>query len=279
MTDIKELLHKKVAGVPVLYGVIAAIVVGGALGYEKYIAKKATSATTTDTPTGTDTTGATDTQDSGDFSAFGDLTSGGLVGTTPPVDVTAQPNPTAATTNQEWASEAINWLVQQNKATGGDAQSAITLYINGNNLSYAQGELRDDAIKEFGVPPEPLPGVGQTASQPAQRQFNTPPGTHTVKGNSDNNMYDLAVLYYGNGDLDHVNLIRGDNPNLNYSLAIGAQVKIPALTNPKYFTATTATRTAAAIAAKNGISQAALIAFNVGQHSFPVAANTKVRVG
>lgn len=272
--NISEILHRKILGVEAMY-IYGAASIGIAI-YAWHIHKQpaATADTTVAAPDGTDQAA---TSDATDFSAFG-ADSSGLAGT--PTDTTATTVVTpVADTNEAWGARSIAYLITQGQESPGDIQLAITDYLAGRDLTYQQGALRDAAITKEGVPPEPLPGVGQTASKPAQRQFTSFPGTHTVTGPQDNTYGLLAQLYYGSTATVNIDLIRAANVSLGPSggWPVGTKVIIPAYTTPIYFTATTGALTAAQIAAKNGISVAQLSVLNHGI-VFPTTVGTKVRV-
>jgi hypothetical protein len=270
--DVKALIHHKIGGkVPVVYVGAALFAAGGIYLYlKRKNTPPATTTTTTDT-TGVDTTG-------GDLAAFGALggsTSTGLAGAGG--SIVTSPSEPVSDTNQAWSLRAIQYLIDKKLAPPGDAQSAIVAYLAGGDLTYDQGQLRDTAIIGVGLPPEPLGTIGSTGTPPALRQFTAFPGVHMVKGPNDNGYTAILNLYYG-GRHDGFALLREANPSLGIGgpFPVGTKINVPAWTDPVYYTATSSTRTLAAIAAKNGISTQQLQELNL--ISFPVTAGTKVRV-
>lgn len=253
----KELLSKKVKGIPVV--LIVAVLAAAGL-YAALKLKPAPEDTTEeDVPSG-------DTGDSGQpvFLANRDSEdSGDNVSDT-------------GDTNEKWAHRAIEWLAA-NGTTLSLATSAITKYVNSEDLTFAEGLIRDRAVKQFGLPPEGLStSKTQGYNGPATRQGN-PPTNHTVKGQSDNTFAELARLYYGLGNWDAVNLIRRVNLQAVEPFAKGTVIRIPAWHDPKYFVATSAARDLYSIARKNATTPANVQALNPGM-KFPVKVGTRVRV-
>lgn len=255
--DIKGLLSKKVAGIPVMY-LLAGIAVIGlvyALKMKSSVAKDSGDAGDT-TSSNTDQGAASDTGN-----AYSGLNGTGTVvvapQTPPAEDATVE-------TNETWAKAAIDYLIEQNLASPGAAQAAITAYLEGANLTYEQGLLRDAAIRKLKSPPQGVnPGV--TADRPAQKQFSNFPGSHTVKGSNDNTAAKLSTLYYGTADSLHVDLIVEANTQYGpktTTYTVGTVVKIPEFKGYNYYTTTKTVRTFKAIAAKSGLSVAQVKALN-----------------
>lgn len=271
--DWADLRSKKVLGVPLLYPAILFV------GILVYFAWHLKSADTTDDTSTDDGSGSGD--GSADVSSDPDYSSLATNGT---VTVSQPGEPDATTpvnnqTNDTWVSQGVAYLIAQGMATGGDAEQALDLYINGGQLSYDQGVLRDAVIKQYGLPPDPPTASGGTMAPIAKRQGN-PPLVHTVQGANDNSYHELTQLYYGRQDSEAIDLLQEANPALGHeggSWQPGTKVTIPAYHPPVYFTATSAARSLSAIAAKNGISTAVLQDLNDGV-KFPVAVGKKVRV-
>lgn len=182
-------------------------------------------------------------------------------------------------TNDAWARRCIEWLIA-NGTTIQTATSAIQKYLNGDALSFEEGQARDAAVKQFGLPPEEIPlggAVGKFSGQATKQ--GVPPTTHEVKGSRDDTFTELALLYYNRNDRDTIEQLRAANLSLAGGGAFppGTKVTIPKYHNPKFYKATSATRTAAAIAAKNGISQTVLVTLNPST-KFPVKVGTRVQV-
>lgn len=269
--DFAELKEKKVFGVPVLYLGLLAVVVFAVVAW-KLKPTKTDPATGTENTTPDNVPGA---DEASLYSGFGATSNSPATSSVPTAPEVVQP------TNDDWAKKSIEWLVAQNKAGGGEAQAAIVAYLNGEDLSFEQGQLRDDAIKQFGTPPEPLGVIGQTGMQQAQKQFTSFPGKHVVKNSNDHTAAQLATLYYGSAGPDFIALIEAQSGNNRYGTTgvypVGATIGIPMPVQPKYFTAVKGVTSAAQIGGKNGVSSNTILVFNPTLR-FPVKIGTKVRV-
>lgn len=181
-------------------------------------------------------------------------------------------------TNDLWVRRAAEYLGGQGEWTTTTVQAALQKYVDGQDLSYEEGRIRDAAVKQFGLPPETV-NPGSTGRMPAKRQGN-PPLVHTIKGSLDDSFGELAQLYYGRHDGDTVDLLQVNNKNLGSQgpWSVGTKVNIPRFRTPQFFKATSGIRTLAAIAKKNGASQADIKLMNQGM-TFPVKVGTKVHVG
>jgi len=258
------LMRRKVFGIPVLYIAlaVAAIALYAAIRYKPATDETPTDAQATDSSAGEDV--------SGDYSG---VTQQPVFEATPSVVVGGS---AVQDTNELWGRRAVEWLTGGG-ATLSLATSAITKYLNGDQLSQAEGILRDKAVHQFGIPPEgliPTSTAGYTG--PASRQ-GTPPCRHTVKGQSDNSFPELALLYFGLNNADAINQLHAANASLIEPFRTGQVVQIPAFHAPRYVVATSATRTLYAIASKNGVTAATVQALNPGM-VFPVKVGTRVRV-
>lgn len=278
-------LRRKLFGrVPVLYVLAAGVVVLAVVAWRM---KASSDATPDDTSGATDEPSDTSTIDpiaTGDVS--GVTNTGGFVANPQPAIVTNDDGTTGNATiadNQTWLRKSVEWLVA-NGQNAGYAQQALQAYLNGEQLSYGQGQLRDRAVKQFGLPPEQF-NVGGTLGKPADpaKKQGPLPRTHVVKGPNDNTYAKLAQLYYGNGDSAHVNLIKAENTpqatwgNSNGPFPVGSGVRIPAYIAPVYYRSTKKINTLAEIASKNGRSQNDIQVLNPGM-KFPVKSGTRVRV-
>ena len=272
---LSELTAKKVAGIPVVY---IALVLAGAVAY--YAWKLAPSAGPSDAsgagPAEGDT--ASEVGSGGDAGSVYDglKTSGTVV-------VAPQPTPTTeavAETNQTWLKAAIDYVVNEKKlANVGDAQIALQKYLDGTDLTFDEGAIRDAAVAKLKLPPEGIAKVGITQAAPAQKQFSGS-GVHTVKGVNDNTPMKLAGLYYGSADWTHANFIASYNTSLGppaTTYTPGTKVTIPNYISPVYFTVTSTTRTFATVAQKNGTTAPAVFALNP-TWSEPFNVNSKIRV-
>jgi len=222
----------------------------------------------------TDGTADTTTDQAGGDAA-GDVTGddanpyGGLAtqGTVTVVQGTNQTTPDVTIkTNETWVNDGAKWLVDNNKADGTTALAALTKYINDADLTYDEGQLVNQVIKEFGTPPDGVSGTGIVGSKPAQKQI-TPPGYHTVTGNFDNTYMRLAGLYFGaNSATEKNDLIQADPHNLSVGdgpFPNGTKIYIPAYHPPKWYVPTAPISKASA-ASKNGITRQQLDIFNNG---------------
>jgi hypothetical protein len=275
--DIKSLTAKKVGGIPVVWIILGVGVVAlyGALKLKPAPADT-TATDAADTP---DLTGDVDTSQPV-FSATPTITQPSGVNTG---SVTAVSGPD---TDELWKRRAIAYLIPSYGLTV--ATSAITKYLNSEVLTAQEGQARDAAVAQFGIPPESVPGTATTPasptnipttppySGPASKQ-GTPPTVHTVKGTSDNTWEELARLYYGSTSGDVLRLLHAYNTSLPSSWTVGTRVTIPKLTEPKYYRANSAHRNKYDIARVNGTTPAIIEGLNPGK-KFPVKVGTRVRV-
>lgn len=272
MASFNEIAQKKVAGIPVLY------LAGAFVAILAIVAWKMKPSVPPEEPTGDEsTTPGNVPTDEGDVDYSGLATNGTV---TVVQGNQNQDQAADAPTNDDWERSAVDYLVSAKMATPGEAQSAINKYLEGANLSFDEGKLRDAAITKLKLPPEPLHTIGSTGSEPAKKQAGTLPGTHIVKGPNDNTPGKLAVLYYGNGDALHVNKIVSENLALGPAGATynaGTKVHIPFYANPRYYTIDKSHVWPSQVAAKNGISYHQFTALNPGLVA-PYKVGTKVRV-
>lgn len=235
----------------------------------------------------------TDGVSSEDGDIEGDVADGGGSGgsETNPIFIAKPVPPTPGTdgvivesqdSNENWSRRAVEWLYGQNLATPAQASAAIDAYMNGADLSHGYSALVDKAIRQFGLPPEPIQrGKTLPSGGVAKRQGN-PPTRHTVKTTKENTFAKLAKLYYNSDHYDHVNYLEVANLSVpKGTFAIGTQINVPKYQNPKYYTANSRARTASTIAAKNGTSAAAIYELNDSirrELAVGVKIGTRVRV-
>lgn len=277
----QEFAAKKVLGVPVLYLGAAAVTILLIVAWRlKATPDDSDGAVSADDATvGTDE-GSTAGQLAGmDGSPYEGFTTNGTVVVQPQTPVATDTEPVIKD-NDDWVRAGAEWLVAQKKASGSTAATALTKYVDGENLSFDEGNLVNLAIEEKGQPPDPLGKIGTIGTAPAQKQFNNYPGTHTVKGTNDNTPTKLAALYYGNSDSLHTNKIA--SANLAYgpvstTYNVGTKITIPLYTNPRYYTITKTTTWPSQVAAKNGLSYNQFLALNPGLTA-PYKVGSKVRV-
>lgn len=270
--DFDAIAKKKFLNIPVLYWVGGFVLILAVVAYRMKPSVEPTSATDA-AGTGVDTDGAVD-----ESNPYGGLATNGTVIVAPQQP---QASDAVAETNDTWARAAVNYLIESKQATPGAAQAAIQKYLQGDNLTFEEGILRDSAIAKLTLPPEPLVNIGQVSEKPGQKQFSNFPGTHTVKGTNDNTPAKLATIYYGSGDALHQNKIVAANTSLgpaSTTYNVGNRIHIPLWITPKYFTAHAGFLTDYQIARANGIAAINVLNLNPGM-SFPVVSGAKVRVG
>jgi hypothetical protein len=268
MDKFNGILQRKILGVKVLY--LAAVFVV-ALVAVAWRMKSSTGGP--DEPIG-DTVDDTATDAS---TAYPDTDGTGTVTTVTTGNTTTV---TQVDNNETWSRRAIEWLIAQGTSPD-KATTSIQKYINAEQLSYDEGQLRDKAVAQFGLPPE-IPISGGTLAKPATAapvvKSYKPPAVHKVTGSSDNTYTELAKLYYGSSADKYVDLIQAHN-SLKHSgeFKVGTNVFIPAKTEPRYYKAVAGKVTAEKIAAANGLSTRALRELNDAM-KFPVKVGTQVRV-
>lgn len=81
-------------------------------------------------------------------------------------DVVSPPPPAAPTdttpeTNESWRMKVTNWLIAKNYDPA-QADTAVRAYLYGQPLTAAQQAIINIALVQFGVPPEPIPGLPDT---------------------------------------------------------------------------------------------------------------------
>lgn len=272
--NFQEFAKKRVFGVPVLYLALAGVIVLAVVAWKMKPAEEEV--------TGDENTTPDNVPVSDEDSAAADYSGLNGTGTVTVVQNGSTTDEEAVKeTNDDWFRSAVAYLTQEKKATVTEAQQAINKYLEGADLTYAEGQLKDAAVLKLGLPPERLTTVGTVGAAPAQKQFNNFPGNHTVKGSSDNTASKLAALYYGNGDTSHAlkivlhNAVKGPN-GTTYN--VGDTIKIPAWENPRYYTITKTTQWPSQVAAKNGISVSGFTYLNPGLVA-PYKIGSKVRVG
>jgi len=155
--SIAELTKKKVIGIPVPY-----LAVGGVVILVVVAVK------TKSVPTESEAVAA---EPEGDLASRGPI--GGDVypsmpeGTVIVAPVTSPevgPSNTEIADNDTWLRRGVALLIKNGKNPG-SAQVALQLYLDGGNMTYEQGIMRDMVIREFGIPPF-AGSVGSTGSAP-----------------------------------------------------------------------------------------------------------------
>ena len=141
---------KKVANIPVVYLAVAGAFLLVLLAYHSHRAKKAAVSVANTTGAPPDTAASS--------------TLGTDLGTPPAIVGTVSSDPNgqlavtntninpAINTNDQWLHQAATYLITQGNNPG-DVQLALQTYMNGQDLSYEQGKLRDAAVAQYGLPP------------------------------------------------------------------------------------------------------------------------------
>lgn len=274
--DLKGLMEKRLFGIPVLYLVIGFVLI---LAIVAYRMKPSIDEAATD--------------DEGDPSEGNPTETGQPLFLANPPPVYSTPEPTEETEsantddNQKWLRRAIEYIATSGIATADMATVALQKYLNGEQLSIAEGRIRDAAIKKIGLPPE-IPTSGGTASptpipaptKPTPKKY-IAPAFHDVTGDTDNTYTKLAKLFYNRTDNASIDLIQSYNVSKPQKgpFKKGERFWIPAYHAPKYIKATTTMRTATDIIKKNPPlnSLKMLQSLNDGM-TFPVKVGTRVRV-
>jgi hypothetical protein len=213
-------LRKKIAGVPALYWLAGLAIVFGYLGFQSLRLPKETEAVS---PAET----AAEPAAESDTAILPDMPRGTVVVSPAPAPA---PDNASISTNAEWLRRGVAQLIAAGRGPG-EAQGALSAYLDGADLSYDQGVMRDAAVRELGLPPYPA-SVGRTGSAPAKRQGPLP-RTHVVKNVSEDSYAELANLYYGSASSTIMSLIRGAAQNKGIvketELDIGTEVYLPAV--------------------------------------------------
>lgn len=268
-------LKKKVGGIPVLY--IVALFVG----ILAVIAWRMKSNLNTNPNSDQPTDGVAADQQDTTTNPYDKFATSGTVTVSQGTDP-ATVTPIQVATNETWARTAASWLASQGLATTDDAYAAMTAYVNGEQLSVTQGKLRDAAVKQYGLPPEPFTTGGtQTAtpSTPPAVMQGKPPLVHTVRGPNDNDFWKLASIYYPNYGAKGVDLIEYHNrtlPSGHNNLPVGTKVSIVPYSDREW----TATRniTTADVAAMNGTTPDVISILNNTPTNHVFAKGSSVRL-
>ena len=270
-----SVLRRRVAGIPVLYLAGGAVVILAVVAWRM----RASNPETPSEDTGNDVPMETNQNDEAqlDSDGYAAFTAKGSITAAPPEKIeTEKPEET----NSTWLKKAVEARVKEG-ASAGTVQNALQAYLAGAQLTYAQGQERDRAIKTFGLPPNPpdqTNPVGAPAA-PAKSQGPLPRG-HKVTNGNDDTYAEIARIYYPTADSASVTLIANANRSRltgTGPFSPGTIVQVPKYSVPKYYTSTKKTDTAAEIAKKNATSSSAIITLNPGM-KFPVKAGTRVRV-
>lgn len=190
--DVKAALTNKIGGIPVV--VIAAVAVGGVvlLSRGRGGGTTAAAATVTDAASG-------DSVDSADYAAAQQPV---FVANTPTVTTTYSED-----TNDKWLRRSLEWLIGQGVRED-FARNSLTKYLNGEDLTATEAQIKDKAVKQFSLPPT-LPSSGAVLA--------TKPVYYTTgKGDVRKKPLDLARAYHPTANpTDALNQLLTLNPGLN----------------------------------------------------------------
>lgn len=144
-----------------------------------------------------------------------------------------QPPAPSITTNAEWLRAGVAHLVSLKNGPV-EAQTALSAYLDGADMTFDQSRMVSVVIAKFGLPPDPG-SVGKTAPPPPRAQGPVP-RAHIVKSTSEDSVGELSKIYYGVTDVPKMNLIVNANRG-QAQFPVGSTVQIPAL--PASMTPTT----------------------------------------
>lgn len=266
MGKLRAFMNKEVAGIPV-YWILLVLSAAALYGAFKL-------------PPKADDTAPTDAQATD--GSEGDLpdTSQPVFGATPVITQptgTSVASSTVEDSNELWGRRAITYLTAQG-FTLQLASNAISKYLDGDALSLSEGQARDKAVAQFGIPPEGiLPTTASTTPGGRASRQGVPPLNHVVKNRYDDTPRELALLYYGSKDRVDYNTIIAANATLPVPYPSGTSVRVPGKHRPQYYRARSSHRTLNSIASANGTTAQKLIALNP-RMGFPVLVGTRVRV-
>lgn len=270
MASFQEFANKKILGVKAIYLVALFVVILGVVAWKMKPSKSASTDTSGDQSSDS---GAAPTPN-----PYDSLDSNGTV-TVQQLGPQQNTTPTVET-NEDWVREGVNWLVEQNKATGTVAYAALTAYINGTDRSYDQEQLVNAWIKEHGAPPQAPATGGNVGAKPVTRQITNLPGYHTVTGNLDDSYGEIATLYYGHAEQGTIDLLQAANTNLGQTgpFAVGTKIYVPVWHDAVYYTVPYANMKTSDIAAKNGVTaQQIAVLNNVNRSNWAKGARVRVK--
>lgn len=166
------ILKRKVFGIPVLY---IAIVIVGALAIYAWRARSIPSEEPTTESDGTIDDVTYNDDENADPSLYPISPTGTVYAQSPQ----AVEDNVEYFGNDDWLRQAVAFLIEQGENPG-EAQNALQAYLEGEDMTYNQGVLRDKAIKKFGVPPENF-RAGVSAAKPVKPVATPKPTPAPVK--------------------------------------------------------------------------------------------------
>lgn len=214
-----QIMSRKIAGVPVVY------IAGGAVFVLAIIAWRAKS-----TPAAPEQQQAapedTTADDATPPAVYPEMPKGTVVAASPTDNADSN---TSISSNAEWLKRGVMFLSEKGGESPGEAHLALSAYLDGNQLTYQQGIMRDKVIRELGMPPDP-PTPGTTAPDVGRSQGPLP-RAHTVKNVNENSAAKLAMIYYNRSDAFAVSAITSANSGRS-TYNVGDAVQVPILPTP-----------------------------------------------
>lgn len=160
-----SLMSRKVGGVPVIYLALAFVAILAVVAYRM---KATTAAPATDPNTDPNASTA-----DGSNNVYPSLP---IVTQVPAASAPIATPIDTINTNDEWMRKAMQYLMDKG-VNPGVAQLALQAYLAGDSLTAEQGKIRDDAVRQYGLPPETFT-AGSTAAPVPVRPI-IPPRTFT----------------------------------------------------------------------------------------------------
>lgn len=214
----KSLFQRKVAGIPVVYGLGGLAVVAAVVAWRLPKTSEAAAVPVVAAPSAEEVYLADN-----EVALPGPLSGPSVGAVSSPLPPTDTSQNASIETNEQWLRKGVVFLGLRG-VPGGEAQLLLQQYLDGKTLSYAHGKHRDAVIAEYGVPPYVIE-LGGTAPDIARRQGPLP-REHIVKGPNDNTVDKLSALYYGKVDT----YLRTTMANANAGktvFAVGEAVRVP----------------------------------------------------
>ena len=196
MERVSAFLNRKVLGVKVLYLLAVAVIALAIVAFVmKPKADPADEVSDTDVTPDDGTDGGVDYAGDGSEPQSWPATGSGTVTVMPPqADLIGNMNESILS-NEEWLSRSVAYLVSKG-VSGTIAQSALTTYLAGGQLSITQKNNVDDAIKEFGLPPQGVDSVSATPNRRLVRYVKTPVASTIYAQYSDNTLHAVRNAEY-----------------------------------------------------------------------------------
>lgn len=204
IAGVKSMKDKKILGVPALYLLGGFVLI---LALYAWKSKKAVPATVPATApvAGSPSAGVAVGVDANGnpVDAAGNVVGGSAYPVMPVGTVVVAPQTTAVPgtnssilTNDDWLKAGVSYLGTKGVSPG-TAQDALQAYLQGSQLSYAQGTLRDEVITEYGLPPTPMQsgGTAPQISTPANTPAVAPPNETAMQLNYNGAITDAYNTY------------------------------------------------------------------------------------